>query len=100
MSLVNYSIRRSLAHIFLTDEQINVLKDNVNNVQLNVNPINMECINYYDRYNLIDRSNIYTSKLKRYSDNDIKTVKTIYNAIREGKRYYLCIQMVMKSLIW
>lgn len=75
-----------LAHIFLTDEQINVLKDNVNNVQLNVNPINMECINYYDRYNLIDRSNIYTSKLKRYSDNDIKTVKTIYNAIREGKK--------------
>lgn len=77
-----------LARVFLNEEQITMMLETLNVAPYEVRSFKMESINYFDRYNLEDRSITGKKKISqegRHTEREISFLRMINQAIESGQ---------------
>lgn len=75
-----------LAHIFLTQSQIEAAKKKILEAPLDIRVFPLWAINYFDRYNLENKNSAGTkiiSQSGRHSERELHYIRTIYQAMKE-----------------
>ena len=81
-----------LAQIFLSCEEIQAMKDQLNGAPFQTKKFQIDSINYFDRYRLENRSisgRKHIAQEGRVSDKDLANIHMIYEAIQHGHKVHI-----------